>query len=91
MEILCFYVNSAFGKEGLPNVLARFAPFKHFTHIFIAKLATFVRVSLLNLSNAQIAVAATDVRSKRYHRDAPASVLVQFLEEKFSTTKCSTR
>jgi len=46
MEILCLYVNSAFGKEGLPNVLARFAPFKNFTHIFIAKLATFVRVFL---------------------------------------------
>ncbi|MBR2020002.1 MAG: hypothetical protein IKA05_06360, partial [Clostridia bacterium] len=31
--------------------------------------------SLLNLSNAQIAVAATDVRSKRYSRDALATIL----------------
>ena len=26
MEILCFYVNSAFGKKGFPNVLAHFFP-----------------------------------------------------------------
>ena len=35
MEILCFYVNSAFGKEVFPNVLARFTPFQElYTHFY---------------------------------------------------------
>ena len=43
IENILFYVNGAFGKEGSPNVLARFTPFQELCTHFITELFTFVR------------------------------------------------
>ena len=77
MEILCFYVNGNFWKEVFPNVLARFTPFQELYTHFYCEIGYFrARFALaLNLSFAQIAVAANDVCTKRYRRDAPATIL----------------
>ena len=52
-------------------------PFQELYTYFYCEIGYFRArfASLLNLSNAQIAVAANDVRSKRYSRDAPATIL----------------
>ena len=59
----------------VPQRACTFCPFQELYTHFYCEIGYFRArfASLLNLSNAQIAVAATDVRSKRYSRDALAS------------------
>ena len=87
IENILFYVNGAFGKE-VPQRACTFCPFQELYTHFYCEIGCFRArfASLLNLSFAQIAVAAIDVRSKRYRRDAPASVLVQFSKRKMLGT-----